>query len=54
MRPIQLSMIVLLVSLSHASAQTLPSEMPTTYPESGTFCGFLTLCGPVEISSDAK
>lgn len=44
MRPLILSTLIVLASLTQAPAQTAMPMPPSTYPDSGTFCGFMTLC----------
>jgi hypothetical protein len=43
MRHILLAAALTLSTVSAAQAVTIPT---LSYPEPGTFCGFMTLCGP--------
>jgi len=44
MRPVILAVLLVLAGLTRAPAQTMPEMPPTTFPEPGSFCGFLTMC----------
>ncbi|MVO14688.1 hypothetical protein [Parasedimentitalea huanghaiensis] len=44
MRAVILTLLILFANAAQTPAQTMP---PSTYPEAGTFCGFLKLCPKV-------
>lgn len=44
MRPFIIAAMLTVSLPIQATAQMMPTATPTTYPEAGTFCGFLTLC----------
>ena len=44
MRPIILAALIVLGTVIQASAMTVQTMPPATYPESGTFCGLFVLC----------
>jgi len=50
MRPLILSFFIVLGGLVEVSAMPTVVSVPTTYPEPGTFCGFMTLCPDVEVT----
>ncbi|MEL6572421.1 MAG: hypothetical protein AAFQ64_12210 [Pseudomonadota bacterium] len=50
MRSLILSAFILLGGLAEVAAMSMPGSVPTTYPEPGTFCGFMTLCPDVEVT----
>lgn len=52
MRHFLLTVLIVFTNLSHVAAQTMPIMAPSSYPESGTFCGFLKLCPKVDEPSD--
>ena len=57
MRTLSIALFISLIGLTPVQAQMAPMApiaLPTTYPEQGTFCGFLKLCGISEITSDEK
>ena len=44
MRSFILATLLVFASLTQVPAQTAMPMPPSTYPDSGTFCGFMTLC----------
>ena len=46
MREIVLAALIVVASQVPAVALEMPTMPPSTYPESGTFCGFLQPCTP--------
>ena len=44
MRSLILTVLIVFATLTEVTAQPMPTLPPSTYPEAGTFCGFLTLC----------
>jgi len=52
MRHFILATFVFFMSFSLAQAQMAPSLPPSTFPETGTFCGWFKLCSSVGITSD--
>ena len=44
MRTLILAILLSPSGFTQLVAQTMPPMPPTTYPEPGTFCGFLVLC----------
>ncbi|WP_299042854.1 hypothetical protein [uncultured Tateyamaria sp.] len=46
MRELALTLAIVVASFGQAQAQTMPAEVPSTYPEDGMFCGFMKLCAP--------
>jgi hypothetical protein len=44
MRALILTLLIVFANFTQAAAQTMPTMPLATYPEPGTFCGFLTLC----------
>lgn len=44
MRSLLLAILILAANLTPVAAQTMPTMPPSTYPEPGTFCGFVSLC----------
>jgi hypothetical protein len=52
MRPYLLAALITFASVSLVAAQTIPTIPPTTYPEPGTFCGFLKLCPKDTVPGD--
>jgi hypothetical protein len=44
MRALILTVLIVFANLTQAAAQTMPTLPTLSYPETGTFCGFLTLC----------
>ena len=47
MRPYILAVLLIIVSLSKAYAQTMPTMPHLSYPEPGTFCDVLRPCPDV-------
>ncbi len=52
MRHLLLTVLIVFGNLTHVAAQTMLIMAPFTYPEFGTFCGFLKLCPKVVEPSD--
>lgn len=52
MRPLILTALLVLANPVQLVAQTMLILPQTTYPEEGTFCGFLTLCPQTEKTKD--
>lgn len=44
MRRLILTVVIVFANLTQVAAQTMPIMPPSTYPEPGTLCGFLTPC----------
>lgn len=52
MRPLIITVLIVFANLAQVAAQTIPTMPPSTYPEPGTFCGFLTLCPKAAAPAD--
>lgn len=52
MRALILTAMIVFANFTQVAAQTAPIAPPSTYPVSGTFCGFLTLCPKADASID--
>ena len=44
MRALVLTVLIVFANVAQAPAQTTPTMPPSTFPETGTFCGPLQLC----------
>ena len=44
MRALILTVLMFFANPAQIQAQTMPTMPPSTYPETGTFCGLLKLC----------
>ncbi|GGX42917.1 hypothetical protein GCM10007385_08400 [Tateyamaria omphalii] len=44
MREFTLALAIAMASM--VQVQAMPAHIPSTYPEDGTFCGFMQLCAP--------
>lgn len=54
MRTIVLTVMIAVASPTLVVAQSMPTMPPSTYPETGTFCGLLTLCPEAEKTKVAQ
>ena len=52
MRPLVFTLLISLTIPATVAAQHMPTTPPSTFPETGSFCGFLTLCPKAEVSKD--
>ncbi len=48
MRRLTLTIALIAAIPVQSFALQTPSSVPTSYPEDGAFCGFLTLCADVD------
>lgn len=46
MKQVTLALAIVVAGVAQVQAQTMPVEVPSTYPNDGMFCGFMELCTP--------